>query len=168
MKVEKQEGPRCTAFMMINLIEYLYKQKYGTSINLDPLEFYSRTKFLDKSPKLDRVCAELFNVGVKTTDGKYIKIKSYKKILRSDVWKTVQHGGPMMIVIDKETGEPLSERLNKDLILKARMKGAHAVVALEVDGAYMCIADSNKKSPDFWWLPMTMLKIVKDAYTITI
>ncbi len=168
MEVEKQEGPRCTAYSTANLIQYLYRQKYGISIKLDPMEFYERTKFSDKSPRLDRVCAELEKKGIKTLDGKYIKIKSFIHVLRGNIWQTVKSGGPMLIVIDTEKGEPIHKRLNKDLILRARTKGSHAIVAIEVDGAYMCIADSNKTTPDFWFLPMTMQKIITDAYYITL
>ncbi len=165
MEVEKQVGPSCTAFAASNLVKYLYRQKYGVSLKLDTLEFYDRIKH---RTDLDVACKELKDKGIKTTDGKYIKIKGFSPVLRGDIWNTVKLSGPILLEIDKENGEPLHERLDENLVLQHRKNGNHSVVGLEVDSIYMCIADSNRKTPDYWWMKMVQQKMIKDAYYINL
>ncbi len=170
-----QNDQNCYCFALKHLMQYKMLLEKNLSADFDATKMYKDVVIFNKNrpvTNFDVLCKFAKEVGIYDKKTKQnVKIKDYNNVLKSKAFDYVAKTGPLLVGFDKETGEPIKQRLDKDKILTRRTGGFHAVVGLQCSGdvgQYMLFADSDKgnSGDGYWWFPRIFSNKILQVYDV--
>jgi hypothetical protein len=112
--------------------------EYYSGEQLNPVEFYNYTKLITPTVKMRTALMAARERGLKTPDGKLIRLAGYTRHDRTDAWEIAKYQ-PVILTIDTERGEDFVKRQDSEGVLHRRFEGFHAVIGMEtIDGVLWC------------------------------